>query len=131
MKQRSLTILLVAVLLGAVVSFFALNKPARAPEKDDSRQQPASSVETPAEATNKIAVQNYSFSPAAIKIPRGTSVIWTNNDTSVHTIVLGNADAMSEALNYGSSFSYVFDKTGTFTYHLATDPNHPGYVTVY
>ena len=42
-------------------------------------------------ATNSNGLVKYlSFEPSQIKIKVGTTVIWTNNDTAVHTVINGN-----------------------------------------
>lgn len=93
-----------------------------------STTQPAS---TKAVATNTVSIQNYAFSPQVITVQKGRTVIWTNNDSTVHTITFDDAAIPNSGpLNMGAGFSLAFDHSGTFTYHSMAYPDVTGTVIV-
>jgi len=79
-----------------------------------------------------VTIDNYSFSPGALTIPAGTTVTWTNRDSEVHTVVADdNAPSFKSAgLDTDDSFSFTFNKTGTYAYHCSLHPHMTGTITV-
>ena len=81
-----------------------------------------SSAETPSAA---VLIGDDSFTPRTIKVKKGDAVTWTNQATSLHQIV-GDQSVLSmdsqESLAQGDTYTYTFDKAGTYTYH---DPLNP------
>ena len=85
-----------------------------------------------------VEITKDSFVPVTIQIKKGTQVTWTNNDTAVRRLVsdphpLHNTlkDLDSGTLAKGESFTFTFEKTGTFTYHEEGNPlNFKGIVIV-
>jgi len=80
-----------------------------------------------------LTIQNMAFSPATIKIKKGTTLKWTNKDGTAHTVT---SDDMSKvALNSASlaanaTYSFKFDTAGTYTYHCSLHPTMKGKVIV-
>lgn len=73
----------------------------------------------------QVSLTSRAFSPDNVKISKGQSVTWVNNDEQVHTITIsipGEASISSTPLNNGESFSYVFSKSGTYNYSDQTNP---------
>jgi plastocyanin len=63
-----------------------------------------------------VTVGNNYFSPAAITVPRGTTVTWQwAPDASSHSVTFD--DGESSAVRDAGSFSRTFDFTGTYTYY--------------
>jgi plastocyanin len=86
-------------------------------------------AETPARFDVDIA--NFQFTPAEVTIPAGTEVVWTNNDTDVHSIVSdGDMFASSEVFEPGESYSVVFTEPGTYPYICGVHPFMMGTITV-
>lgn len=83
-------------------------------------------------ATNTVTIANFAFSPADISIKAGTQVTWTNNDSTTHTVdeTDGQSGPASGMLNPGASYSFTFDKPGTYHYHCSIHPEMTGTVTV-
>ncbi|HVY17968.1 MAG TPA: cupredoxin family copper-binding protein [Rhodopila sp.] len=77
-----------------------------------------------------IKIDNFTFSPAKLTVAKGTEVTWTNRDDIPHSIVLTGAGVRSKALDTDGSFSYRFDKAGTFTYICGLHPQMHGQVVV-
>jgi plastocyanin len=82
--------------------------------------------------TTTVSIKNFAFSPANITVAPGTTVTWVNNDQTAHTATAtdpaGTFD--SGAVQPGQSYSFTFDKPGTYTYHCEIHPDMTGTVTV-
>jgi plastocyanin len=73
----------------------------------------------------------WQFDPAAITIPAGTTVKWTNQTDIPHTIQSDNIDFDdSGLLAAGASFTETFDKPGTYSYACGPHPWMTGTITV-
>jgi plastocyanin len=80
----------------------------------------AGSVASPAAVTGSaVSIANFSFQPAAITVAVGTTVTWTNNDSSAHTVTANDGSFDSGRLAPGATFSQTFATAGTFAYHCA------------
>lgn len=70
-----------------------------------------------------VNILNSAFDPASIKIKKGQTVTWTNNDSVEHSIVAddsGNTGGLPtdvQLFGQGETFSVTFNKVGTFKYH--------------
>ena len=56
------------------------------------------------------------FDPAQLDVDAGTTVTWTNNGESPHTVTASDGSFESGNLDPGQSFSYTFDQAGDFSY---------------
>ncbi len=72
----------------------------------------------------------YAFSPAAITVAAGTTVIWTNQSSAPHTVTADDGSWGSGTLAPGATFSHTFNSLGTYTYHCAIHPFMHGTVIV-
>jgi plastocyanin len=77
-----------------------------------------------------IKIDNFTFSPARLTVPKGTEVSWTNHDDIPHSIVLTGIGVRSKALDTDGSFTYKFDKAGAFSYVCGLHPQMHGTVVV-
>ena len=80
--------------------------------------------------TADVTIQNFAFSPATLTVAVGTTVTWHNNDSPTHTVVSDSGVFSSGDLPTGSTFSFTFSATGTFSYHCGIHPSMKGTVTV-
>jgi plastocyanin len=69
------------------------------------------------------------YDPSPLTIKPGTSVTWTNNDSTIHTVTSGLPEQGevgtlfdSSIMSPGKTFTHVFDKTGTFDYSCTLHP---------
>ena len=71
------------------------------------------------------------FSPAAVTVPAGSMVTWTNKEDAPHTITSkGTGSLRSKNLKKGDSYTYMFMTPGVFSYYCTVHPNMMGTVTV-
>jgi plastocyanin len=84
-----------------------------------------------------VRITESGFEPATLSVKQGTKVIWTNIDTSLHTVA-SNPQAhgddivnlKSEILNNGQSYEYVANTPGDFSYHDGQQPTVNGTIIV-
>ncbi len=82
-------------------------------------------------STNQVSIDGFAFMPAEIDVAAGTNVTWTNQESAEHSIKdQGDLFAESEALAEGESFSFTYDKPGTYPYVCGIHPYMKGTVTV-
>src|SRR5258708_11840155 len=69
-------------------------------------------------ATTEVKIDNFSFGPATLTVPVGTSVTWTNRDDIPHTVVSTDDPKAfkSKVLDTDEKFSFTFSKAGTYPY---------------
>jgi plastocyanin len=77
------------------------------------------------------------YDPSPLTVNAGTSVTWTNNDSTIHTVTSGLPEQGSIGIlfdsgliNPGKTFTHIFDKTGTFDYSCTLHPFMRGQVIV-
>jgi plastocyanin len=83
-------------------------------------------------SSNSVTIKDFAFSPASITVKKGTTVTWTNSDTTTHTVTEsdGQTGPDSGSLPSGKTYSFTFNTTGTFKYKCTLHPNMTGTVTV-
>lgn len=96
---------------------------------------PATASVAPANAAgdskgSAITIDNFSFSPATLTVPAGTSVTWSNKDDIPHTVVEKNQKFKSKGLDTDDNFSYTFTEPGTYEYFCGMHPKMVGKVIV-
>jgi plastocyanin len=75
-------------------------------------------------ATNQVELPpSYRFEPAAITVPDGTTVTWTNHDSFTHNVRLLDDGGEVLALPPGESVSFTFSGPGEHRYDCSLHPN--------
>lgn len=82
--------------------------------------------------TAEVAIRNYEFEPAELRVKIGTTVTWSNRETRAsHSIRFPGPDGFeSERLFPEESWQYAFDTPGTFTYTCGPHPEMHGTIVV-
>jgi plastocyanin len=88
------------------------------------------SVARAADEPDTIVVKSFMFSPMNLKIKAGTKITWMNKDEEPHTVASDEGLFRSSALDTDESFSYKFDKPGTYHYTCTIHPRMIGTITV-
>ena len=135
MKSKNgiiVSIVVVVIVIGAVLALSG-HKKATTSTSTSSSSSSNSSATSGAVATDAVSISNYMFSPAIIKVKVGTKVTWTNQDSVHHTVTADtiSADAPNGPLiGQGESYSFTFNKAGTYTFHCNPHPYMHGTVVV-
>jgi len=91
----------------------------------------APSASAPAGGSGQaVTIKGFAFDPASISVTVGTTVTWTNEDGTAHTVTFDSGGVDSGHLATGATYSRTFDAPGTFAYHCAIHPSMTGTVTV-
>jgi plastocyanin len=83
-----------------------------------------------------ISSNPFSLSPSVVNIKPNETVTWHNEDTTIHSITTGTPQYGfdgrfdSGPIQPGGTFSYTFDKTGTYQYFCLFHPWMTGLVNV-
>ncbi len=116
MSKKTITNLLLCLVtmlaMGVVVGCGSLD------EKDGG------TTTAPKATKTKVTISGYKFRPQILTVSEGTKVTWTNKDQDTHTVTAKNG-AFDSTLKSGKSWSYTFNKAGTYHYHDRINDN-PG-----
>jgi plastocyanin len=85
---------------------------------------------TPAASGRDVVIDNFSFAPAAISVPAGSTVTWTNHDDVPHNVVSTEQKFKSPVLDTDQKFSRQFSDAGVYKYFCGLHPRMTGQVTV-
>jgi plastocyanin len=82
--------------------------------------------------TTEVKIDNFTFGPAALTVPVGTTVTWINKDDIPHTVVStdDSKTLKSKVLDTDEKFSFTFSKAGTYPYFCSIHPKMTGKVIV-
>src|SRR5215210_2069531 len=80
--------------------------------------------------TTTVSIKNFAFNPPNATVAPGTTVTWVNNDQTAHTVTANDGAFDSGTLQPGQSYSFKFDKAGTYAYHCNIHPDMTATVTV-
>jgi plastocyanin len=75
---------------------------------------------SPVATTSVDLPKSYRFSPAAISVPAGATVTWTNTDNFTHNVVLEGAEPLT--MSPGESTTFSFEAPGTYPYICSLHP---------
>jgi plastocyanin len=79
---------------------------------------------------NVIELKNFHFMPVSMSVPAGTTVVWKNLDGEPHTVVSDAGLFRSGGLDQNDSFSFKFEKAGTYRFICSIHPTMVGTITV-
>jgi plastocyanin len=81
-------------------------------------------------AGSQVTIDNFSFSPATVTVPVGSTLRWTNHDDVPHTVVSDEKVFRSKPLDTDEAFTYTFTKAGTYSYFCSLHPKMVAKVVV-
>ena len=90
---------------------------------------PTANATVPAN-TAPVTIVNFAFDPPSITVDAGRAVTWTNKDSVPHTATAKDGAFDSGNLNQDQSFTFVFDKPGTYDYICTYHPYMVGTIIV-
>ncbi len=74
---------------------------------------------------------DFDFAPASLTIAAGTTVTWTNEGPTIHTVGQKNGNWSSDVLKAGDKFSHQFQTPGTYTIYCTIHPLMQMTITVH
>ncbi len=98
--------------------------PAPAPAMEAAAPAPAAAASGPVTVT----IANFAFSPAALTVAPGTTVVWTNGDGSPHSVKFADGD--SGKFGQGGVYRKTFDAPGSYPYECGIHGTMKGTITV-
>jgi len=78
----------------------------------------------------EVSIENFAYYPDTLDIPIGTTVIWYNNDSVVHSVTARDDSFDSGTMYGGGQFSHTFNKEGVFEYYCIFHSYMTGEITV-
>ncbi|MGA8709107.1 MAG: cupredoxin family copper-binding protein [Steroidobacteraceae bacterium] len=81
-------------------------------------------------ATGRVIIKDFMFAPSTVTIKAGTTVTWINEDSEPHTVASDSGLFRSGALDTHESFSFKFDKAGSYHFACSIHPMMLGTVVV-
>jgi len=131
MKRSTWIIIILAILIvaGGVVALTHKSSPNTVSNNAGS----TSSSSSTSSSTGAIDIKNMMFTPSQITVAKGGTVTWTNNDTTTHTVTddLSNVGGPASGdIAPGGTYSFTFNKSGSFQYHCSIHPSMRGTIVV-
>jgi plastocyanin len=80
--------------------------------------------------SNSIEVKDFMFMPTTLTVNAGDKVTWVNKDDEPHTVVSDTGMFRSSAMDTDESFSFKFDKPGTYHFTCSIHPRMVGTIVV-
>jgi plastocyanin len=95
-----------------------------------ARAKDPASPAAPAGPAATIEIKDFAFAPRTLTIAAGTTVTWRNRDAEPHTVRGADELPRSGALDQDESYSFRFDKPGTYHYGCSIHPQMSGTIVV-
>ena len=131
MKTKLVTSLVLIAIFLVACGATATPTPKQAPSTPiPTRSQAPTSTTAVLGSKVEITISGFKFDPATVTVTIGTTVTWTNQDSSNHTVVADDGSWKSESLAKDATFSFTFDKAGTYTYICSVHPSMKGTIIV-
>ena len=75
---------------------------------------------TPTGNSNTVSIKGFTFNPSTLTVTVGTTVTWTNEDPTTHTITSDSGSELdSGQIPSGQTYFHTFNTAGTFSYHCS------------
>jgi plastocyanin len=136
MKNVLLVVIAVVVLIGAGYVISHTSKSDDMKNMDMATATPTASADT-TQGTEvqkgdvSVSIANFAFAPDIIKITKGSTITWTNNDTAQHSVISSDGNVLSsKPLASGETYSHTFNEVGTISYHCGVHPFMTGTIQV-
>jgi plastocyanin len=78
---------------------------------------------------SKVTIDNFTFTPAELKLKVGDTVTWTNHDDIPHTVVSAGK-FRSKTMDTDGTFSFTFTSAGEYKYFCSLHPHMTGTIKV-
>jgi plastocyanin len=78
----------------------------------------------------QVVIKDFMFRPMSLTVKAGSTVIWANMDDEPHSVVSDTGLFRSGAVDTNETFSFKFDKPGTYHFTCSIHPRMVGTITV-
>jgi len=78
----------------------------------------------------QVAIAKFAYGPQEITVAPGTTVVWTNQDETPHTVTSKDKSFASKGMDTGDTFGHTFATEGDFGYICTVHPFMTGVVHV-
>ncbi len=87
-------------------------------ETNEAKPPASSNGSVPLSGQAPVDIVNFEFKPQKVLVKPGTTVTWTNKDTTIHDIKDTSPlnTPQSKDLNTGDTFSITYNQPGTYSY---------------
>jgi plastocyanin len=96
----------------------------------NAEQATAPAAAAGAGADSDVKIDNFAFTPGAIKVKSGTQVTWTNRDDIPHTVDSTEGKFKSAPLDTDQTFQFRFAQPGEYPYFCRMHPKMTGSIVV-
>lgn len=129
---------IVVLVIGAIAFASTRNNSMNNPmtdshSSDDGHHDGESSTSNVPLDTNQITYKSFDVVQKTIKVKKGTTVTWTNEDTAKHDVTPVNETddfKTSELFGKGETYSVTFNTVGSYAYYCSPHPYMKGVVEV-
>lgn len=139
MNNKLVTLIVLTVLVVAGIGITALKKDQKNVASDqmashnspDTMQPNQNSSES--KETDQVVYKDFAVEPNTIKVKKGTTVTWTNQDSAKHDVTPEKESAefkASELFGKGETHSVTFNVVGTYNYFCSPHPYMKGTIEV-
>jgi plastocyanin len=90
----------------------------------------AAPVQADPPSGTQILIKDFMFSPMSLTVKAGTPVTWTNKDDEPHNVVSDTGLFRSGAVDTDETFTFKFDKPGTYHFTCSIHPRMVGTIVV-
>ena len=88
----------------------------------------SASKHQPTSVATRVSILPAGFVPRTVNVKVGETVTWTNEDHTAHNVA--GTDLVSGEIAPGKSWSYTFERPGTYNYICTLHPDTAGLVIV-
>ena len=123
--SRNLIIVVVVIIVvmgGFILLAGQQGEKSATPTPTEAVQEQPAPTEVMQKEEGAMEIKNFAFGPKTLTVKKGTTVVWTNQDSVGHTATADDGSFDTGLLAKGESGSVTFDKVGTFSYHCTPHP---------
>ena len=77
-----------------------------------------------------VRIDNFTFNPPTLTVPKGTTVTWLNADDIPHKVAGSDRPCKSPVMDTDERFSFTFHDPGTYAYFCSLHPHMTGTIVV-
>jgi plastocyanin len=97
----------------------------------DSTSASSTGSAAPSSKVQAVTIADYTYEPATITIPAGSTITFSNEDSTPHTATSKKSGAFETgSIDTGKSAKLILDQPGTYAYFCAFHPFMKGTIEV-